>query len=236
MPGSTGAACLDRTSATGRSADRHDGSPRAGDLVGVGGTDVDEAGDRAQPGGELLVGLRHDATSEPDPRWLASPAVGSNIALAGELGLAFDLEITTREIEAAAELAERHPEVRFVVDHAAKPPVADGWSQVWAAGLAQIAAIPNIWCKISGLITEADWANWAPYQLAPYISHAVTAFGPRRVLYGSDWPVCELAASYGQVLTATRECLADLDSDDLDNVMHLNAVACYRLSTAPTRG
>jgi L-fuconolactonase len=188
---------------------------------------------RALPGSELLVGLRHDASSEPDPRWLTRPAVQANVHRAGELGLAFDLEITTREIEAAAELAERQPQVRFVVDHAAKPPIAVGWSQTWAAGLARLATSANTWCKVSGLVTEADWADWRPRELAPYVDHVVSAFGAGRVLFGSDWPVCELAASYERVRAATTDCLQSLTPDDLDAVMHRNAIACYRLGAAP---
>jgi len=184
---------------------------------------------RSGAGGELLVGLRHDATSEPDPRWLTLPAVSANIRRAGELGLTFDLEITTREMAAAAELVERLPAVRFVVDHAAKPPIATGWSDAWAAGLDRIAAFPNVWCKISGLVTEADWSDWTVEQLVPYVNHAVSAFGADRALFGTDWPVCELAASYEQVTAAALECLAPLSPADLDAVMYRNAIACYGL-------
>lgn len=189
---------------------------------------------RSAPGGELLVGLRHDATSEPDPRWLAHPAVDANIRLAGEFGLAFDLEITTREIEAAAELAGRHPRLRFVVDHAAKPPITAGWSNAWAAGLSRIAAFRNVWCKVSGLVTEAHWPDWTPQELAPYIDHVVSVFGTSRTLFGSDWPVCELAAGYERVVAVARECLAALGPADLDAVMHRNAIACYGLGAART--
>jgi L-fuconolactonase len=123
--------------------------------------------------------------------------------------------------------------VRFVVDHAAKPPIAQGWSQAWAAGLARLAASPNTWCKLSGLVTEADWADWSPRELAPYVDHVVTVFGPGRVLFGSDWPVCELAASYERVLTAASDTLGSLTPEDRDAVLHRNARACYRLGAAP---
>ena len=189
---------------------------------------------QSAPGGDRLVGLRHDATSEPDPRWLVRPDVDANIRHLAEHGLTYDFEITAREIVAAELLAARHPTVRFIVDHVAKPPIADGWSTAWADGLHRLAAAPNVWCKISGLVTEADWTHWSAEQFTPVVEHALAGFGVERLVFGSDWPVCELAASYEQVLTATRECLeaASLTPEQISAVMYRNALACYGLSAA----
>ena len=185
---------------------------------------------RSTPGGEFLVGLRHDATSEPDPRWLTRADVDASMRRLADHRLVFDLEITTRELDAATQLALRHPQVRFVVDHAAKPPIRAGWSTAWAEGLRRLADAPNVWCKLSGLVTEADWSDWSPGRLAPYIHHVLDVFGVERIVFGSDWPVCELAASYKQVVEVSRTCLSDLEPPELDAVLHRNALACYGLT------
>lgn len=189
---------------------------------------------RSMPGGDRLVGLRHDATSELDPRWLLHGAVDANMACLAEHGLTYDFEITTREIDAAAQLAARHPETRFVLDHVAKPPIATGWSAEWADGLRRLATSPNVWCKISGLVTEANWTDWSVEHIIPVVRHAVTVFGGHRLVFGTDWPVCELAATYEQVIAAARDCLAAaaLEPDEIDAVMHRNALTCYRLTAS----
>ncbi len=199
--------------------------------------DVAEQIDRLRwaPGGAHLVGLRHDATSEPDPDWLIDPAVDANLRYLSARGLTFDLEITTRELAAASTLVRRHPDLRFVVDHAAKPPIARGWSADWAAGLGRLGAAGNVWCKISGLVTEAQWAGWTVRQLAPYVDHALTVFGADRLIFGSDWPVCELAATYAEVVQATRTCLSALAPIELDAVLRRNAITCYGLNASTTQ-
>ncbi|OBC08141.1 hypothetical protein A5784_07475 [Mycobacterium sp. 852013-50091_SCH5140682] len=182
---------------------------------------------RAGPGGHRLVGLRHGVADEPDPRWLLRTDVDDAMRAITARNLAFDLEITDREAAAADTLADRHPELRLVVDHGAKPPIAAGWSAHWANGITALAGHPNVWCKLSGLVTEASWTTWTPADLQPYIDHLVSAFGAQRMMFGSDWPVCELAADYDRVLAAATQSLASLDEVDSRNIFCHNAINFY---------
>jgi L-fuconolactonase len=184
------------------------------------------AGLRTGYAGQRLVGVRHDVSSEPDPAWLLRADVRRGLDAVADAGLAFDLEVTPRELAAAARVAAAHPDLRFVLDHLGKPPVAAGGSALWQRGFAQLADLGNVWGKLSGLVTEADWARWTPGDLAPYLAEAVRRFGPARLLFGSDWPVCTLAASYGQVLAAVRRALPP---PDLEKIFWRNASAVYRL-------
>ena len=184
---------------------------------------------RAGPGGQHLVGVRHNVADERDPQWLLRADVQRGLDAIAEAGLAFDLEVGPRELAAAARVAAGHPDLRFVLDHLGKPPIAAGGSGPWRRGFADVAAAGNVWCKLSGLVTEADWAAWTTADLAPYVREAVDRFGVSRLLFGSDWPVCELAASYGQVLNAMRHALPDLGLPDTSKIFGSNAIAVYRL-------
>jgi len=181
---------------------------------------------RAGYGGQRMVGVRHDVSSEPDPGWLLRSGVQRGLDAVADAGLAFDLEVTPRELPAAARVAAAHPDLRFVLDHLGKPPVAAGGSALWRRGFAALAALGNVWCKLSGLVTEADWARWTDADLAPYLAAAMARFGPGRLLFGSDWPVCTLASSYGQVLAAVR---GSVPPPDHEKIFWLNASAVYRL-------
>lgn len=158
--------------------------------------------------GDLLVGIRHQVHDEPDPKWLLRADVQRGIAAVGDAGLVYELLVRTRELPAALETVRRHPRTSFVIDHAGKPRVAAGtWDAGWEAGLAPFADEPNVSCKLSGLVTEADWKSWTPDQLEPYVRRVIGWFGPQRCMFGSDWPVCLLAASYAQVLDALVQIL-----------------------------
>jgi len=155
---------------------------------------------------DLLVGVRHQVHDEPDPRWLLRDDVQRGIAAVGQAGLVYDLLVRTRELPAALETVRRHRDMSFVIDHAAKPRIAAGaWDAGWEAGLAPFGDEPNVVCKLSGLVTEADWKSWTPEQLEPYVRRVVGWFGPERCIFGSDWPVCLLAASYAQVMDALQQ-------------------------------
>lgn len=199
-------------------------SPRVDQLIGA---------LRAGLGGQRLVGVRHDVSSERDPHWLLRADVRRGLDAVADAGLAFDLEVTPRELAVAARVAAAHPDLRFVLDHLGKPPVAAGGSGLWRRGFDQLGALGNVWCKLSGLVTEADWDRWTEPDLAPYLAEAVRCFGVPRLLFGSDWPVCTLAASYGQVLSAVRHGLPPLDGPDLEKIFWLNARAVYRLALGP---
>jgi L-fuconolactonase len=182
------------------------------------------------PGGRLLVGVRHQVHDEPDPDWLLQPSVQRGIATVGRAGLAYDLLVRTRELAAAVATARRNPDVRFVVDHLAKPRIAAGPTDPeWEAGLAPLAELPNVFCKLSGMVTEADWKSWRREDLAPYVARALAWFGPDRCMFGSDWPVCLLAASYGEVLAALEATLKGLDDRARAKVLGGTAEAFYRL-------
>jgi L-fuconolactonase len=184
---------------------------------------------RAGPGGDRLVGIRHQVHDEPDPDWLRREDVGRGIRTVGEAGLVYDLLVRTRELPAALELARREPETRFVIDHIAKPPIRDGVMEPWAGRIGSFGALHNVTCKVSGMVTEADWDAWTPSDLAPYAAHVLEVFGPRRLLFGSDWPVCLLAASYSRVLEATREALGGLGDTDTAAVFGGTATEIYGL-------
>ncbi len=189
---------------------------------------------RGLPGGDRLVGIRHQVHDEPDPDWLRRAHVRRGIAAVGAAGLVYDLLVRTRELPAAADTVRILPEVRFVVDHLAKPPIRDGGAAeaAWADAMLPFAGLRNTWAKVSGLVTEADWTGWRLEDLARPIRTAVGVFGPDRLLFGSDWPVCLLAASYGQVVAAATSGLeaAGLTPDELERVFGANAIEAYGLA------
>jgi L-fuconolactonase len=184
---------------------------------------------RSGSGGELLVGIRHQAHDEPDPDWLLRDDIGRGIRAVGEAGLVYDLLVRSRELPAALELVRRRPETRFVIDHIAKPPIREGLVQPWADRIRPFGALDNVACKVSGMVTEADWEAWQQSDLAPFVDHVLAVFGPRRLLFGSDWPVCLLAASYQRVLDVTRVLLGSLREADSAAVFGGTAAEVYRL-------
>lgn len=185
---------------------------------------------RGSPGGDKLVGIRHQVQDEPDPRWLLRPDVHRGLRAVAQAGLVYDLLVKPLQLDAAAEVVEQLPEAAFVVDHLAKPDIADRMWEPWASGLARLAAAsPHVTAKLSGLVTEADWQSWTVEQLRPYVAHALDCFGADRLMFGSDWPVCLLAADYDRVVSATDTLLADLDTAERDAVFTTTARRVYRL-------
>jgi L-fuconolactonase len=184
---------------------------------------------RSGPAGALLAGIRHQVQDEADPAWLSRPDVRRGIRAVGQAGLAYDLLVLTHQLPAARELVRDLPGVRFVLDHGAKPPIASGAAEPWASEIKALAASPNVMCKLSGLVTEADWTTWDTPRIAPYADHLLTSFGPERVMFGSDWPVCELAASYGQVAGLARELTAGLSESEHEQVFTSTAQTAYAL-------
>jgi L-fuconolactonase len=176
-----------------------------------------------------LVGIRHQALAEADPSgWLRSPAVHLGLSALETHGLPFDLMIRPEHFPAAAETVRAHPSLRFVLDHLGKAPIASGQVEPWGHGLRELAAEPNVWCKLSGIQTIA--AHGATYaDLSPFIEVAIEAFTPARLIFGSDWPVSLQRASYGEVVrTASRACAA-LSPAERSAVMGGNARDVYRL-------
>ncbi len=165
---------------------------------------------RSGPGGNLLAGIRHQVQDEPDAGWLMQPAVQQSIAAASEAGLVYDLLVRVDQLPSALETARLHPRTRFVLDHVAKPRIAAGiWDREWERAMAPLANQPNVACKLSGLVTEAEWASWSAEQLEPYVRKVIEWFGPERCMFGSDWPVCLLAASYSRVFSTMRQLVGE---------------------------
>ena len=185
---------------------------------------------RVMRGGDKLIGIRHQVHDEPDPDWLLREDVRRGLTAVFAHDLAYDFLVRTRELPAAIATARAFPHARFVLDHAAKPPIADGWSPEWADHIAALAACGNVWCKISGLATEAAWNDWDAERLFRFVEHAAKCFGEDRLIFGSDWPVCLLAGSYGEIKSALETCLAKLGPQARDKAFGVNAKAAYRLA------
>ena len=184
---------------------------------------------RGLPGGDRLVGIRHQVHDESDPDWLLREDVQRGLAAVFAQDLTYDFLVRTRELPAAIATAQAFPRARFVLDHAAKPPISEGYSREWADLLAALAASGNVWCKISGLATEAKWDDWDTERLFPLVAHAAKCFGEDRLIYGSDWPVCLLAGSYGAIKGALEACLTKLGPHVRDKAFGANARRAYRL-------
>src|SRR5262245_6558528 len=161
-------------------------------------------------GGRYLVGVRHQVHDEADPDWLLRDEVQRGLRELAGAGVAYDLLVRARELPAALRTARAQPDLRLLIDHVAKPRIRDGEVEEWAHALAPFAELDNVCCKLSGLVTEADWNTWKPADLAPYVERVLDWFGEDRLMFGSDWPVCLLAASYGEVMDALDGALGGL--------------------------
>jgi L-fuconolactonase len=184
---------------------------------------------RAAPGGGKLVAVRHQLQVEPDPGYLARPGVRNGLAAVAEAGLAYDVVVSPRQLPLVTETAAALPGTRFVLDHAGKPPIASGDLRAWRADLARLAQLPNVAVKLSGLVTEADWATWTQDDLTPVIDHVLACFGPERAMAGSDWPVCLLAADYAGVRATLDLVLRQLDAPGRAAVLGGSAARWYRV-------
>lgn len=182
------------------------------------------------PGGDKLVGIRHQVHDEADPAWLYRGDVRRGLDSVFAHDLTYDLLVRTRELPAAIATVRAVPKGRFVLDHAAKPPIATGFDQAWADRIAELAACDNVWCKVSGLATEAVWTDWDAERLQPYVAHVARCFGEDRLIFGSDWPVCLLAGGYGVIKQVLEQCLMQLGPDVRDKAFGQNAIAAYRLT------
>jgi L-fuconolactonase len=176
-----------------------------------------------------LVGVRHIVQSEPDERFLLQPDFLRGIAMLEEFDLAYDILIYARHLPVAAEFVAKFPGQRFVLDHLAKPSIKSGAIDAWERGIRELAAFPNVYCKVSGLVTEADWQAWKPEDLRPYLDVAFECFGPRRLMIGSDWPVCTVAAPYSRVVDVVKDYLKKYADKEREAVLGGNAASFWRL-------
>lgn len=186
---------------------------------------------RSGSNGSALVGIRHLVQDEPDPEWLLQQSVQQSLDILGKLGLVYDLVIRPAQLAAAVETAGAQPATRFVLDHIAKPRMAAGRSDPeWERFMPSFAELPNVWCKLSGLVTEADWQYRRIDDIRPYADRVYDWFGEDRLLFGSDWPVCTVAATYGQVFDLAGELLAGASETGRAKILGDNATAVYGIA------
>ncbi len=181
-----------------------------------------------------LLGVRHVVQSEPDDRFLLQPAFLRGIAALEQFGLTYDILIYSQHLPVAAEFVGRFPRQRFVLDHVAKPPIKNGGLHPWSEDLRRLAKSPNVFCKLSGLVTEADWKNWKPDHIVSYLDVAMDCFGPERLMIGSDWPVCTVAATYFRVMEVVTGYLDRFSVEIRDAILGGNAEKFWSLRGAQT--
>jgi L-fuconolactonase len=174
-------------------------------------------------------GVRHLVESEPADDWLIKESVLAGLRTLASRGVSYDLLVHPRHLKHVRVVAESCPTLRLVVDHLAKPRIARGEITGWGRGIKEVGACPNLWCKLSGLVTEAQHARWRTEDLKPFVDAALESFGPQRMMFGSDWPVCLLAASYDRVLDAAQTLLAGLGEEDRNRIFAGNAAEFYRI-------
>ena len=181
------------------------------------------------PGGRWLRGIRHQVQGEPDPEWLLRSDVRRGLGAVEEAGLVYDLVVLPHQLPACVKAAAEHPGLTFVLDHLGKPPIASGAVEPWSAAVRVLAELPNTVCKLSGMVTEADPATWTSEDLRPYADTVLNAFGPARLMFGSDWPVCTLVATYDQVVGIADELTAGLSEDESEELFAGTAQRVYHL-------
>ncbi len=174
-------------------------------------------------------GVRHIWHDEPDDAWIMRPDVLRGLRELAARDIPFDLLPRPRHLQYIPRVLEAVPGLRTVVDHIAKPLIAEGVFEPWETDLRHVAEIPGVYCKLSGMVTEADHENWKPGDLTPYVSRVVEIFGYDRLMFGSDWPVCTLAGSYDQVFRAARHALGPMSDANRAAVFGGNAERFYRL-------
>jgi L-fuconolactonase len=176
-----------------------------------------------------LKGLRHVVQDEPDPEFMDRSEFNSGIRALGSFGLVYDILIFERQMPAAIRLVDRHPEQSFVLDHLGKPRIRQRQMSSWRENIRALAERPNVTCKLSGIVTEADYKSWTSAQLRPYFETVLEVFGPRRLMFGSDWPVCLVACEYADWKAIVDEWIAPLSADERRQIMGQTAINVYRL-------
>jgi L-fuconolactonase len=180
-------------------------------------------------GNRRLVGVRHIVQSEPDDQFLLQRDFLRGIAILEEFGLTYDILIYAKHLGVAAEFVRRFPRQRFVLDHLAKPPIKSGELGEWKVGIRELAQSPNVMAKLSGLVTEAEWATWKPEQIVECVGLAFEYFGAERLMIGSDWPVCTVAGAYGRVMGIVTEYVERCTTEEREALLGGNAQRFWRL-------
>jgi L-fuconolactonase len=179
---------------------------------------------------QKLKGFRHVVQDEPDDAFLLRPDFNAGIALLKSYGLVYDILIFERQLPAAISFVDRHPSQVFVLDHIAKPRIRDRVLEPWRTNIRELAHRENVFCKLSGMVTEAHWAKWGPADLQPYFDVVVNAFGPKRLMAGSDWPVCLLAATHQTWFSTLCEFISRLSIAEQEMILGGVATEVYSLS------
>ncbi|CAB4342968.1 unannotated protein [freshwater metagenome] len=181
------------------------------------------------PGADFLVGIRDIAHDEPDANYLSKPNVINNVKELGTYGLVYDLLTKTPQLAAGIALVKAAPDTQFVMDHISKPYVTKGEMEPWATMMRELASLPNVVCKISGMITEGNWNSWKSADFEPYTDLLLEIFGPQRLMFGSDWPVATLAGTYKDVVTLAESVTRSLSASEADAFWSTTAIRAYRL-------
>jgi len=176
-----------------------------------------------------LRAVRHVLQNLPDDRHMLREDFNRGIQALRAHGLAYDILIFERHLPVAIEFADRHPQQVFVLDHIAKPRIKDNLIEPWAKNIRELARRPHVYCKISGLVTEADFTNWTEAQLQPYVETVLEAFGPQRLMFGSDWPVCLVACKYARWANLVRGWIKKLSASEQARLLGETAIEAYRL-------
>ncbi|WP_299547224.1 amidohydrolase family protein [Seonamhaeicola sp.] len=176
-----------------------------------------------------VKGFRHVVQGEPDHNFVLRPDFTKGIFALHRYNFTYDILVFPHQLGAVLELVRRFGNQKFVIDHIAKPYIKDGFIDGWALLMKEIAKQENVYCKLSGMITEADFNTWTPEQIRPYMDVVLEAFGTDRIMFGSDWPVCLVAGNYSKVKQLTTDFIAGLSPDEQARIMGLNAVKFYNL-------
>ena len=179
---------------------------------------------------EKVIGVRHVVQDEPDNNFILGKAFNQGISLLRKYNLLYDILIYERQLSPTLQFVDQHPNQTFILDHIAKPRVADGADEPWATQIRELAKRENVYCKLSGVATEAKWDSWTPDQLHPYMETALEAFGPNRMMFGSDWPVALLAVEYKQWVDTVEAFTSQLSADEQASLWGGTATKAYRLS------
>lgn len=179
---------------------------------------------------EKLRGFRHIVQDEPDDRFMLRKSFVRGIGALRQHRFTYDILVYPRQLPAAIELVAKFPEQPFVIDHIAKPPIKSHETATWAGNMREIATAPNVFCKLSGMVTEADWGHWKQEDFRPYLDVVFEAFKPTRLMFGSDWPVCLLAGTYGRVKQVIENYVRKLANSEKEKIFGLNAARFYNLT------
>jgi len=182
------------------------------------------------PGAEYLKGIRDIAQDHPDPNYLAKPETISNVRALGKFGITYDLLTKVPELPAAIKLVSACPDDQFEMDHISKPRIAKQEIEPWKSLMTELASFPNVFCKVSGLVTEANWEEWELKDFKPYVDHVIEIFTPQRLMFGSDWPVANLGGTYSEIVQLAEALISGLSPSESESFWHRSASVAYHLA------